>query len=82
MRKRLLNAAFAAYKHALGPMLRAGYPGACPYQPTCSEYATLACAEHGFLRGGAMAVWRIARCNPFSRGGWDPVPARRPVRLP
>lgn len=82
MRRRFLNGAFALYKGFLGPLLRAGYPGACPYQPTCSEYAVLACAEHGWVRGAAMAAWRILRCNPLSRGGWDPVPPRKTAHLP
>ena len=50
--------------------------GGCAYQPTCSEYAQIALAQHGLLRGGALALWRLLRCNPFSRGGWDPRPRR------
>jgi uncharacterized protein len=64
------------YKRVLGPALHAGVPGACCFQPTCSEYAAIAIAEHGVLRGGAMAVWRVLRCNPLNRGGFDPVPAK------
>ena len=76
---RPLDLAFTAYKRVLSPVLHALAPGSggCCYQPSCSEYATLALAQHGVARGGAMAVWRLLRCNPFSRGGWDPVPAAR-----
>ena len=64
------------YKSVLGPSMHAGVPGACCFQPTCSEYAAIAIAEHGVLRGGAMAAWRVLRCHPFNRGGFDPVPAK------
>jgi len=64
------------YKRVLSPSMHAGVPGACCFQPTCSEYAAIALAEHGVLRGGLMATWRVLRCHPFSRGGFDPVPAK------
>ncbi len=47
----------------------------CRFCPTCSEYAVDALRTHGALRGGAMAGWRILRCNPWSAGGYDPVDA-------
>jgi hypothetical protein len=46
----------------------------CKFVPTCSEYFIQAVRRHGALRGGAMGLWRICRCHPFSRGGFDPVP--------
>ena len=46
----------------------------CPYYPTCSCYGLEAIEKHGALKGGLLAVWRILRCNPFSKGGYDPVP--------
>ena len=46
----------------------------CRYVPTCSEYAQTAIERYGALKGGRMAAWRIMRCNPFSKGGYDPVP--------
>lgn len=46
----------------------------CPYFPTCSEYALEAVGRYGAFKGGLMAAWRILRCNPFSKGGYDPVP--------
>lgn len=45
----------------------------CKYLPTCSQYAVEAIELYGPLRGGLMAAWRILRCNPFSKGGYDPV---------
>jgi putative membrane protein insertion efficiency factor len=49
----------------------------CKYYPSCSNYAIGALREHGAIRGFGMACWRILRCNPFSNGGYDPVPPRR-----
>lgn len=46
----------------------------CPYIPTCSAYGLEAIEKHGALKGSLLAVWRILRCNPFSKGGYDPVP--------
>lgn len=46
----------------------------CPYYPTCSTYAIQAIEKHGAVKGGALATWRVLRCNPFSKGGYDPVP--------
>lgn len=51
--------------------------GSCRYTPTCSQYAIEAIEIHGVLKGSLMAAWRILRCNPFSKGGWDPVPPRK-----
>ena len=64
---RLALALLSAYKRWLSPLL----PRACRFQPTCSEYARLAIVEHGLLKGGLMAVWRVLRCNPFNPGGID-----------
>ena len=46
----------------------------CPYYPTCSQYGLEAIEKYGAVKGGALAVWRILRCNPLSKGGYDPVP--------
>ena len=46
----------------------------CIYTPTCSQYAIEALEKYGALKGGLLAVWRILRCNPFAKGGYDPVP--------
>lgn len=52
----------------------------CKYFPTCSNYAIEAFEVHGFFKGFALSVWRVLRCNPFSRGGYDPVPEKRKKR--
>lgn len=74
---RLLLAILAFYKRWLSPALHAVSPGGCKFLPTCSEYAAVAIATHGPLRGCALACWRLLRCHPFSPGGFDPVPGVR-----
>lgn len=46
----------------------------CKYIPTCSQYAIEAIRKYGCIKGTLLAGWRILRCNPFSKGGYDPVP--------
>lgn len=46
----------------------------CRFTPTCSAYAIEALQKHGLLKGSCLAVWRILRCNPYCKGGYDPVP--------
>ena len=46
----------------------------CIYTPTCSQYAIEALEKYGALKGSLLAIWRIVRCNPFSKGGYYPVP--------
>ncbi|MEZ3492955.1 MAG: membrane protein insertion efficiency factor YidD [Lachnospiraceae bacterium] len=46
----------------------------CPYYPSCSQYGLEAVRKYGAVKGGLLAVWRILRCHPFSKGGYDPVP--------
>ena len=48
----------------------------CPYYPTCSAYAVQAIEKRGVFVGFLLSVWRIMRCNPFSHGGYDPVPEK------
>jgi uncharacterized protein len=48
--------------------------GQCRFYPSCSHYAEDAIRTRGLVRGWAMAIWRILRCNPFGRGGFEPVP--------
>ncbi|MBQ3416570.1 MAG: membrane protein insertion efficiency factor YidD [Ruminococcus sp.] len=48
----------------------------CKYFPTCSQYTYEAIEEWGALKGALMGIWRILRCNPFSKGGYDPVPQK------
>jgi putative membrane protein insertion efficiency factor len=76
---RFLLALLAFYKRWLSPALHSLHPGGCKYLPTCSEYAAMAIATHGPLRGTALAAWRLLRCHPFARGGFDPVPPARPA---
>ena len=71
---RILLALIAFYRRWLSPALHSLHPGGCKYLPTCSEYAAMAIATHGPLRGSALAAWRLLRCHPFARGGFDPVP--------
>lgn len=59
-----------AYQVALSPLL----PASCRYYPSCSTYAIEALERHGALRGGWLTLRRLARCNPFRPGGYDPVP--------
>jgi uncharacterized protein len=61
------------YRRVLSPMKRAP---TCRYLPTCSEYALDAVKQRGIFIGIALAIWRVLRCHPFARGGYDPVPHR------
>jgi uncharacterized protein len=81
MGERVPSAVHSVYKRTLSPMLHAitGMSGACRFQPTCSEYAVLAVSKHGWIRGGWLAIYRVLRCNPFSRGGFEPVPGTWPA---
>ena len=58
------------YKRWISP----GLGHNCRFTPTCSEYSIQAIQVHGCLKGLLLAAWRIARCNPFGRWGYDPVP--------
>ena len=59
------------YRRVISPMKRMP---TCRFLPTCSEYATEAVKTRGIVVGGALATWRVLRCNPLCRGGYDPVP--------
>ena len=48
--------------------------GTCRFYPSCSHYGYQAIVKHGIIKGSGLAVWRVARCQPFSKGGYDPVP--------
>jgi putative membrane protein insertion efficiency factor len=62
------------YRRFLSPLK----PPMCRFAPTCSQYAVEALETHGAFKGSWLALWRIARCHPFAKGGRDPVPPRRP----
>ena len=59
------------YRRAISP-----YKGGptCKFYPTCSQYAQTAIERYGTIKGGRMAAWRLMRCHPFAKGGYDPVP--------
>ena len=71
MVKKILIGLVRVYQKYLSPLK--GH-STCIYFPTCSQYAVEAIEKHGALKGGLLAVWRILRCNHFSKGGYDPVP--------
>lgn len=72
--KRLVLRALRFYKASISPQL----PRACRYTPTCSEYAMEAIERRGLVVGAFLATKRVLSCNPFSKGGYDPVPQPRP----
>ena len=74
--KKLLIRLIEFYRKFISPMKSTK----CPYFPTCSEYGLEAIQVHGALKGSILVVWRILRCNPFSKGGYDPVPERKPCK--
>lgn len=75
---RTLLAILAFYQRWLSPAVHTLGVGGCRFQPTCSDYAVTAIALHGPVRGGALALGRLLRCHPFSRGGLDQVPRPAP----
>ena len=68
--KRMMLKSLRFYKRNISPLL----PPACKYTPTCSEYAMEAVERFGPVKGGYLAAKRLLRCNPFAKGGYDPVP--------
>ena len=69
----LLALPVRAYRLVLSPWVG----NSCRFHPTCSAYALQALDRHGAVRGGGLALWRIARCNPWGGAGFDPVPPAR-----
>ena len=66
----VLIAVLRVYKRFISPLLGPR----CRFVPSCSEYAMEALQRHGAWKGSMLAIWRILRCNPFGKGGYDPVP--------
>lgn len=64
------------YQQGISPLKKP----CCKYYPTCSAYGLEAIERFGALKGGLLTVWRILRCNPFSKGGYDPVPEKKPPK--
>jgi uncharacterized protein len=60
------------YRHMVSPLR----PATCRFIPTCSQYAVDALTEYGLIRGSWLAAARLAKCGPWHRGGWDPIPER------
>jgi putative membrane protein insertion efficiency factor len=75
--KRVPLAVIGAYQRWISP----SRPRRCRYEPTCSAYAVESIERFGMLRGSLLACWRLLRCNPFSHGGFDPVPDRFTLRV-
>ena len=71
MIKRVLLRLIDFYQRCLSGLKR---QPCCRFTPTCSQYAREAIERYGALCGGGLALWRLLRCNPFCRGGYDPVP--------
>ena len=67
---RVLIGCIRIYQAAIAPYL----PDCCRFTPTCSHYGVEALRTHGFWKGSLLTVWRVLRCQPFCRGGYDPVP--------
>lgn len=76
--RRLVAAACALFRVTVGAVL----PDSCRFTPTCSRYAAEAVLRHGVVAGSARAAWRLLRCHPFGRGGYDPVVRSRPPCRP
>ena len=68
--KKILISMIRFYQRYLSPLKSTK----CPYFPSCSQYGLEAIKKYGAFKGGILALWRIIRCNPFSKGGYDPVP--------
>ncbi|WP_352414984.1 membrane protein insertion efficiency factor YidD [Oscillibacter ruminantium] len=68
--KRVLLVMVKFYRMAISPYR----PSCCRFYPTCSQYALEAIEKYGALKGGYLSLRRILRCNPFHKGGYDPVP--------
>jgi putative membrane protein insertion efficiency factor len=67
--KRLATGAIEVYKRFISPL----FPPSCRFTPTCSRYTLDAVEKYGVVRGLCKGAWRVARCHPFSQGGYDPV---------
>ena len=70
--KLCLLAIIRFYQLAISPWL----PATCRFSPTCSEYGKQAIKRHGAIKGGFLTIYRILRCQPFCKGGYDPVPEK------
>lgn len=78
MVKNLLVKMIRCYQKCLSPMKTP----CCRFIPTCSQYAAEAIETHGALKGGLLSIYRVLRCNPLCRGGYDPVPPKKKKKVP
>lgn len=74
--KKIMLALIRFYRAHISPHT----PSMCKYIPTCSEYGLIAIERFGALKGGLLTLWRFLRCNPWSKGGYDPVPEKGPKK--
>lgn len=72
--KRIMIFLIRTYQLTLSPRFS---HGACRFVPTCSQYAIEALQVHGIIKGSLLTIWRIMRCNPLVKGGYDPVPPKK-----
>lgn len=74
--KKLAISLIKFYQKNISPL----HGACCRFYPTCSSYALEAFEKHGFFKGLILSLWRILRCNPFCKGGYDPVPEKKTRR--
>lgn len=74
----ILLALIWVYQRFISPLL----PGCCRFVPSCSAYGKEAITRHGALKGSILTTWRLLRCQPLCKGGYDPVPLEWPTRKP
>lgn len=72
--KKVLIALINFYQKNISPLKKSA---TCKYIPTCSCYGKEAIEKHGAVKGSFLTIYRILRCNPFSKGGYDPVPPKK-----
>lgn len=77
MIRKILELPIKFYRKFISPLK----PPCCRFNPTCSQYALDALRERGVIVGLGLTIWRILRCNPFGKGGYDPVPPKKNLKI-
>ncbi|MDO0876029.1 membrane protein insertion efficiency factor YidD [Carnobacterium divergens] len=77
MLKKILIGFVQFYQKFISPM----FPPSCRYTPTCSSYMIQSIERFGAIKGTGMGIWRILRCHPFVKGGYDPVPEKKGMNI-